>query len=201
MLISRSMATPATPPRAFQPYVPASQSPAEFTLKADRHRRAVRPPVRRVHGVSGPARGPHRQRVDSDRRAGDLGAQTARRIDHPRKQHRPDDRIGRRIGGRRRRVHHSGAHLPDAGRPGVFQLLPDRDAGVCGRHPGRPDDGAAAPGAHRQGTRRAAVSGRHRVRRRPGGGRARRQARVDGVRRRWASVRCGRRCRGSLASS
>jgi putative OPT family oligopeptide transporter len=43
MLISRFMATPARPvtptttssaPRTFQPYVPASQSPAEFTLKA-----------------------------------------------------------------------------------------------------------------------------------------------------------------------
>src|SRR4026208_40607 len=34
MLHSPPMATPATTPRAFQPYIPASQSPAEFTAKA-----------------------------------------------------------------------------------------------------------------------------------------------------------------------
>src|SRR6201988_2754401 len=34
MLHSPPMATPVAPPPAFQPYVPASQSPAEFTLKA-----------------------------------------------------------------------------------------------------------------------------------------------------------------------
>ena len=44
------------------------------------------------------------------------------RLDHPREQHRPDHRLGRRVGGRRRRLHHSRAHLPAAGRPGVLQL-------------------------------------------------------------------------------
>src|SRR4030088_1210230 len=34
MLISGSMATVARTPTAFQPYVPPTQSPAEFTLKA-----------------------------------------------------------------------------------------------------------------------------------------------------------------------
>src|SRR6187401_2973572 len=34
MLHSPPMATPATTPPAFEPYVPASQSPAEFTVKA-----------------------------------------------------------------------------------------------------------------------------------------------------------------------
>ena len=48
--------------------------------------------------------------------------------------------------------------------PGVLQLFPDPDAGVRRRHHGRPDDGAAAAGAHRQGARRAALSGRGRVR-------------------------------------
>ena len=42
----------------------------------------------------------------------------------------------------------------------VFQLLPDHAARDRRRHPGRADDGAAAAGAHRQGTRRAALSGR-----------------------------------------
>src|SRR3569832_1334704 len=34
MLHSAPMATPIAPPPAFKPYVPASQSPAEFTIKA-----------------------------------------------------------------------------------------------------------------------------------------------------------------------
>ena len=182
------MATPATTtsspaPRAFQPYVPAYAIAGRIHAESRRHRRAVRPAVRRVHGVPRPARGSDRQRVDPDRRARDLGAEEARRIDHPREQHRPDHRIGRRIGRRRRGVHHSRADLPDAERARLLQLLPDLDAGVCRRHPRRPDDGAAAPRAHRQGTRRAALPGRDRVRRRAGGRRARRQARVDGVRR------------------
>ena len=46
--------------------------------------------------------------------------------------------------------------------PGYFKLLPDHDAGVCRRHPRRADDGAAAPRADRQGARRAALSGRAR---------------------------------------
>ena len=121
-----------------------------------RHRRALRPALRRVDRLPGAARRPDRQRVDSDRRARDLGAEEARRLDHPREQHRPDDRIGRRIGRRRRRVHDPGADLPDAGRPGVFQLLPDCDARLRRRHPRRADDGAAAPRADRQGARRAA---------------------------------------------
>ena len=182
------MATPATvstptPAKTFKPYIAATESPAEFTLKAVDHRRAVRAAVRRVDGLPGPARRPDGQRVDSDRRPGDLGAQEARRLDDSRKQHRPDHRVGRRVGGRRRGVHDSGAHLPDAVRPGVFQLLPDLDAGLCRRHPGRADDGAAAPRADRQGARRAALSRGHGLRGRARRRRARRRAGGHGVRR------------------
>ena len=60
----------------------------------------------------GPARRPDGQRLDPDRRARDLGAQAPRRLDHPREQHRADDRVGRRIGRRRRRLHGSRADLP-----------------------------------------------------------------------------------------
>ncbi len=151
------------------------------------HRRALRIVVRRVHRVPGAARRAHRQRVDSDRRAGDLGAEETRRIDDPRKQHRADDRIGRRIGRRRRRLYDPRADLPAARRPRVLQLLPDRDARVCRRHSRRPDDGAAAARADRQRARRTAVSRGRRVRRRADRRRTRRQARIDGV--------CGRRHR------
>ena len=66
------------------------------------------------------------------------------------------------------------------------------------RHPRRADDGAAAARADRQGARRAALPGRHGVRRRAGRRRARRQAGRAGVQRASASARCGRRCRGSF---
>src|SRR5688572_32458759 len=41
-------------------------------------RRPLRPPLRRLHRVSRAARGPHRERVDPDCGARDLGVQTAR---------------------------------------------------------------------------------------------------------------------------
>ena len=123
---------------------------------------ALRAAVRRVDGLSRTARRADRRRLDPDRGARDLGAEEARRLDDPREQHRPDDRIGRRIGRRRRRLHHSRADLPDAQRPQLFQLHPDHDADVRRRHPRRADDGAAAPRADRQGTRRAALPRRAR---------------------------------------
>ena len=162
---------------------------------------AVRPALRRLDGLPRAARRPDRQRLDPDRRARHLGAQAARRLDHPREQHRPDDRIGRRIGRRRRRLHDPGADLPDARRPGLLQLLPDHDARVRRRHPRRADDGAAAPRADRQGTRRAALPGRHGVRGRAGRRRARRRAGDDWCSAASASARCGSRCRGSSTSS
>ena len=51
-----------------------------------------------------------------------------------------------------------------------------------GRHPRRPDDGAAPPRAHRQGARHPAVPRRDGLRRRPHRGRERRQPREDGLR-------------------
>ena len=147
----------------------------------DPARRALRPALRRLDGLSGAARRPDGQRVHSDRRARHLGAEAVRRLDDSREQHRPDHRLGRRVGGRGRRLHHSGAASSWRARPGLLQLLPDHDARLCRRHPRRADDGAAAPGADRQGARRASLSGRHRVRGRARRRRTRRRAGQDGV--------------------
>ncbi len=149
-----------------------------------RPRRAVWSPVRGVDGLPRPARGPDGQRVDPDRRAGDLGAQETRRLDDSREQHRPDHRLGRRIGGRRRGVHHPGADLPRCRMaPRYFNYTQITDAVVCRRHSRRVDDGAAAPRPDRQGARPAALPRRHRVRGSAGGRRARRPARGAGVQR------------------
>ena len=75
-------------------------------------RGAVRPDFRGLDRLPGPAGRAHGQRLDPDRGAGDLGAEEIRRLDDPRKQHRPDHRLGRRVGRRRRRLHHPGADLP-----------------------------------------------------------------------------------------
>ena len=83
--------------QALRPRLPIA---AGIHAQGHRARRALRPAVRRLHRLSRAARGPHRQRVDPHRRAGHLGAEEARRVDDPREQHRPDDRVGRRIGGR-----------------------------------------------------------------------------------------------------
>ena len=89
---------------------------AEFTAKAIVLGVLFGLAVRRVDGVPGPARRPDRQRVDPDRRARDLGPEEARRLDDSREQHRPDDRLGRRVGRRRRGLHDPGADLPAARR-------------------------------------------------------------------------------------
>ena len=78
-----------------------------------------------------------------------------RRLDDPREQHRPDDRLGWRISGRRRRLHRPRVDLPAADGPKYFNYA-DHDAGVCRRHSRRVDDGSAQARPHRQGTRRAA---------------------------------------------
>ena len=73
--------------------------------------------------------------------------------------------------------------------PGVLPLLPDHDARDRRRHARRADDGAAAPRADRQGARRPALPGRHRLRRRADRRRARRRAgddRLQGPRHRRA---------------
>ena len=166
-------------PRA--PFSPMSRRPVPRRVhrQGDRARRALRADLRRLDGLPRAARRPDGQRLDSDRRARHLGAQASRRLDHPREQHRPDDRVGRRVGRRGSGLHRAGAALLRRARAGLLQLLPDHHARLCRRHPRRPDDGAAAARAHRQGARRAAVSGRHRLRRRPRRRRARRRARQD----------------------
>ena len=65
--------------------------------------------------------------------------------------------------------------------PAYFNYFQITDAGVRRRHPRRADDGAAAARADRQGARRPALSGRHGVRGRADRRRARRRAGEDGV--------------------
>ena len=131
VLISRRLWPPSLPSRRrSSPTCPPRNRPPSSRCKAIVIGRCFGLDFRGVHGLPRPARRPDRQRVDSDRGAGDLGAQAARRLDDSRKQHRPDDRVGRRVGGRRRGVHDSGADLPDAVRPELLQLLPDHDAGA-----------------------------------------------------------------------
>ena len=169
-------ATPVQSSKGFQPFVPPTQSPAEFTAKAI----LIGVIFGVIFGAStvylGLARRVDGVGLDSDRGARDLGAQEAGRLDDPREQHRPDDRVGRRVGRRRRRVHDSGAALSGAARTRLLQLHADPPAVVCRRHPRRADDGAAAPRADRQGARRAALSRRHGLRRSARRRRTRRQA-------------------------
>ena len=176
---------PSPPQAAFQPYVPATESPAEFTAKAI----VLGVLFGLLFGAS---------TVYLGLRAGltvsasipiavlaiSVLKRSWRRHD-PRKQHRPDHRVGGRIGGGRRGVHDSGAHLPGAVRTRVFQLLSNHDADLRGRHPRRPDDGAAAPRVDREGTRHASVSRGHGMRRGARRGRAGRQAGRARVQRPW----------------
>ena len=62
--------------------------------------------------------------------------------------------------------------------PGYFNYFQITMLTLRRRHPRRADDGAAAPRAHRQGARRAALPRRHGLRRGAGRRRARRQAGV-----------------------
>ena len=168
-------------PRHLSAVRPGQPVAGRVHRQGDRPRRALRADLRRLDGLPRAARRPDGQRLDPDRRARDLGAEAVRRLDHPREQHRPDDRLGRRVGGRGRGLHRPGAALLRRPRAGLLQLLPDHDARLRRRHPRRADDGAAAPRAHRQGARRAALSRGHRLRRRARRRRARRRARQDGV--------------------
>ena len=192
----------STSPRStFQPYVPASQSPAEFTVKAI----ILGALFGLIFGAStvylGLRAGLDGQRVDSDRRARHLGAEAVRRLDHPRKQHRPDDRLGRRVGGcgassspcRRcsssatvGRASSTTSRSPmlafAGGILGVLMMVPLRRALIVKEH-------GVLPYPEGHGLRR-------RARRR----RARRRARQDGVPRTRRRGRCGRRSRGSSRS-
>ena len=96
----------------FRPYIAPEQNVPEFTLKAI------------VLGVFfgilfGAATvylalraGPDGLGLDPDRGARDRGLQEARQVHDPREQHRPDDRLGRRVGRGRRRLHPPGPALP-----------------------------------------------------------------------------------------
>ena len=85
--------------------------------------------------------------------------------------------------------------------PAYFNYLQITMLAIRRRHPRRADDGAAAARAHRQGARRAALSGRHGLRRRAGRRRARRRAGEDWCS--WASAigALWKACRGSSRSS
>ena len=202
-MANRTAERPATRPKPrFSPTFPPSQSPAGIHHQGHRPRRPLRPAVRRLHRLPRAARGPDGERLDPDRGARHLGAEEARRLDHPREQHRPDHRLGRRIG-RRRRGLHASRRSSSCCRygPAYFNYLQITHAHPRRRHPRRADDGAAAARADREGARRAALSRRHGVRRGAGRRRARRQARRAGVQRASASARCGSRCRGSSTCS
>ena len=202
VLISRSIwplppLSPSGARRAFQPYVPPSQSPAEFTLKAV----VIGVLFGLLFGAS---------TVYLGLRAGltvsasipiavlaisvlkKLGGSTIL-----------ENNIVQTIGSAGESV--AGGVVftipalifltPDG--PGYFNYFQITMLAFAGRHPRRPDDGAAAPRADREGARRAALS-----RKAPPAPTCSSPASAAASSRRWcsavsASARCGSRCRGS----
>ena len=95
-----------------KPFIPAEPGDPRVHAQGGRLRRALRHPLRRRDGLPRAQGRPDGLGVDPDRGALDLGAAAVRQGDDPREQHRPDDRLGRRVGRGRRRVHDPGAPLP-----------------------------------------------------------------------------------------
>ena len=93
----------------FRPYVASEQTIPEFTLKAILLGGVLRHHLRRGHGLSGAARRADGFGLDPDRGPLDRRLQEAREVHDPREQHRPDDRLGRRVDRRRRGLHGPGA--------------------------------------------------------------------------------------------
>ena len=93
-----------------------------------------------------------------------------RQSQHPRKQHRADDGVGRRIDRRWRDFHSARADFSGLSARVLGRVFPGADWRMAGR---AVHDSAAAP-AHRQGARQPALSRGHGLRRRAGGGRPRR---------------------------
>ena len=174
---------------AFQPYIPATQSPAEFTAKAI----VLGALFGLIFGASTVYLGLRAGlTVSASIPIAVLAISVLKRFGGSTIL---ENNIVQTIGSAGESVAagvvftDSGADLLRRARSGLFQLLPDHDARLRRRHPRRADDGAAAARAHRQGARRPAVSRRHRLRRRPRRRRTRRRAgqdRVHGPRRRRA---------------
>ncbi len=143
-----------------QPYVPDTVNMPEFTWTGRPARRWTRHPLRRLVAVSA-AQGRHdRVGVGAHRRAVDhavprlLAGLRLSPGDHPGKQHRADDRLGRRVDRLRRRRHHAGAaaaRLRDGRGPRHDRV----GAGRTARHP---HDDPAAAGLHRQAAWQADLS-------------------------------------------
>ena len=167
------------PPSEFRPYVDASSTLTEFSWRAVILGAIFGALFGAVSVYVGPARRADGFRVDSDRRAVDFNSSRVRQIHDSRKQHRADHRLGGRIGCGGRDLHFAGADLH-----GVFA-----EHGILARLFSRADrrmarravHDSAAAAAHRQGARQSAVSRGHGVRRRAGGGRARRLVRRQRV--------------------
>ena len=184
----------------FQPYVSDDVQMKEFTPKAIRGRGLLRAPLRRVDRLPRAEGRSHRLRVHPGGGAVDLGAQEARRLDHPGEQHRPDHRLGGREHRLGRGLHPAGVPVPGRRCPdppehrgSVLQLPRHLHPGRARRGARRPDDDPAAAGAHRQRAQEPAVSRRHGVR--PGAGR-RGKGRRDG-RHRVPGLGLRRRLRGA----
>ena len=187
-------------PVAFQPYVPATQSPAEFTLKAI----VIGALFGLLFGASTVYLGLRAGlTVSASIPIAVLAISVLKRLGGSTIL---ENNIVQTIGSAGESVAGGVVFTIPAlifltpRRAGVLQLLPDHDARVRRRHPRRADDGAAAPRADRQGARRPALSGRRGLRRRADRRRTRRHAGGRRSSAASASARSGRRCRGSSRS-
>src|SRR3989442_1422841 len=117
--------------------------------------RGARAHLQRVERLPRPQDRAHRELLHPDRRPLDHDLPRPRPNLDPREQHRTDDGLGVGLGGRRRRVYHSGdpadglrlGHQPGGG-PGHGR-----------RADGRADDDPVAPRVDREGARHADLSG------------------------------------------
>ncbi len=133
---------------------------------------AFRAALWRGDGLCGASRRAYGFGFDSDRGAFDQHFARVWALDDSGKQYRADDRVGGRVAGCGSDVHDSGADLF-----GVWHgihVLADFSAGAAGRMAGRAVHDSAAAAVDRERARQPDVSGRHGVRGRSGGGRARR---------------------------
>ena len=179
------MAHDAASGSEFRPYISPEQDIPEFTPKAIILGVVLRHHLRRRDGLPRAARRPDGLGVDPDRGALDRRLQEARQVDDPREQHRADDRLGRRVGRGRRRLH---ACRRCSSSPAARSTSATCRSSCSRRrrHPRRALHDPAAPRADRQGAREAAVPGGHGLRRRPHRRREGRQPGEAGLRGRLA---------------
>ena len=154
------------------PVCASGREPPRIQPARDRAGRAVRNPIRRCFGLRGPARGPHRFRVDPHRRFVHQHPARLRPFHNSREQHRADDRFGGRIRGRGRDLYDARAHFPRL--LAQHGILAHFFPGAARRNARRAVHDSVAAAADRQGTRQSDVSRGHGVRRCAGCRRARR---------------------------